>query len=414
MSVIRDKERPLIKQFFSSQPIFKKNELVWGHELIARDNFASQAIPRGAKNGETLPTILANSLRNKRAKEKVVLRYSPEALLGRLPQTPSPENTVVEVPESAEITPVFITTLDQLKQDGYLIGVDDFEGTRGKEALAERADIVKINILGKRPQHVIDLMGLVPNMDTQIVAKGVVRKELLFLAQALGFNLFQGSFFKKPEIVTGRTLNSTEAARLELFNIIEENNTDFKRLSEAISRDASISYRLLVFLNSAAFSFPSEITSINHAVVILGWEQIKTWLRIAILNDLAPDKKKRELTQLASQRSNFFKLTAERSNYKAISPDKLFLLGLFSLLEPLMGMPMQDVVENLPIDETLKRGLCREKNLYSVWIELANRTEMADWAFVDRVIKFLKLDPKIVTASYYDSHVLTNSFYESS
>ena len=405
-----------VHQFFATQPVFNKHQRVWGHELIYR----GQDLARYADISddhffalERSANAYATHLRSKIGGNRMMRSFSERSILHNAPTALDPKGSIVEIPESSEITPELLESLDILKRNEYRVALDDFEGLPGSEALLDRADFVKINIMEKRPQDILKLCNLMPETNPVLVAKNVDYVELFNLAKAMGFSLFQGAFFKKPQIVEGRKLTSTEIARMELFKIIEKGEPDFKALSAAISKDASISYRLLVFLNSAAFSFPTEITSIDHAVVILGWQQIKTWLRIAILNDLAPSPTKTELVKLSSQRSTFFKLAAQRSGYKAHDPDKLFLLGLFSLLEPLMDMPITDLVMNLPVDDGIKAGLCREKNVYSLWIEMASRMESGHWSFLDRILSYLKLDPHAVAKSYYDAHLLTNSFYDS-
>ncbi|THB64707.1 MAG: HDOD domain-containing protein [Desulfovibrio sp.] len=403
-------------QFFATQPVFNRRQRVWGHELIYR----GQDLTRFADVSddhffalERSANAYATNLRGKVGGNKMMRNFTERSIMKKAPSALDPKGSIVEVSEASAITPEFIASLDQLKKNGYRIAVDDFEGLPGSEPLLERADLLKIDILEKRPQDILKLCNMAGDPSPVLVAKNVDYIELFNLAKAMGFSLFQGTFFKKAEILEDRKLTSSELTRMELFKIIETGEPDFKALSAAISKDASISYRLLVFLNSAAFSFPTEITSIDHAVVLLGWQQIKTWLRIAILNDLSPSPTKAELIRLASQRSSFFKLAAQRSGYKAHDPDKLFLLGLFSLLEPIMDMFMEELVESLPVDDEIKAGLCREKNVYSLWIEMASRMEAGHWSFLDRIVAYLKLDPHAVAKSYYDAHVLTNSFYDS-
>ncbi len=409
--------------FFTRQPIFGKNDLVWGHQLLSRDapwlNEGNGTDHRSAIDGASPrltkdPNLLARTyacLPGQVGSRKILVGFSERSVLADEPRALSPLHTVIAVRETASIRPDYLAALDSLKKDRYAIAIDDFEGLVGAEALLRRADIVKINVIGKTQTQILQLMKAASGNGEVLIAKGIENRKHLQLAQALGFTHFQGTFFRKPDIVPGRALTSNQIARLRLFKIIETGTPDFNRLAEAISMDASISYRLLVFLNSAAFSFPVEVTSISHAVVMLGWEQVKTWLRMAILNDLAPSEKSAELVKLAAQRSNFFRLAAQRSQYTALPADELFLLGLFSLLEPLLDMPVAEIVENLPISPELKAGLRQETKIYRVWVELAQRIEAADWSNVDRIIAFLGLDPACVTNSYYDANVLITAFF---
>lgn len=397
--------------FFAKQPIFTKNPRVWGYELTYRD---SPFTGNGGK-GNALKNLAANAyalkLRGDVGSQKLLLSFSERSIISKAPSALPASHTVVEIEESSAPDKELLDSIDQLRDADYLVAITDFQGKSGSEPLVERADIIKIDIRRKRPQIILDLMNRAPADKVVLVATGVSSPELLKLAKALGFKLFQGSFFRKPEFKTERQLSSSEATRLKLFEIIS-GHPDFSKLSQAIAMDASISYRLLLFLNSAAFSFPVEITSIQHAVVLLGWDQIKNWLRVAVLTDLTPPTKTLELVRLAAQRAKFFELAAMRNNYSPEIQDKLFLLGLFSLMEPILDMPMEKIVKNLPIDPDVKNALTGKDTSLAGWNVLAQAIEEANWEIVDRAIAVLGLEGPAVTGSYYDSHVLTNSFFD--
>ncbi len=401
---------------FSKQPVFGRNRKVWGHDLIVRDAPWS----RGSAN--TTPVLPFTKPQNREPKQyafmpghvgdtKVMIPFAEHAVLKKAPQSLPDGYTIVEVHEVEAPVKEYLWALDNLKKSYYQLAIENFENRPGSEALLERADFVKIKLPGKTPRAIMALLEAARDKKCMAIATGLENKKLFEAAQSLGFSYFQGAFFKRPDVVENRRLTANEATKIELFNLIEHGTPDFSRLAEAISMDASISYRLLLFLNSAAFSFPVEITSINHAVVILGWEQVKDWLRMAILNDLAPKEESKELMRLAAQRSNFFKLSAVRSGYRADPPDRLFLLGLFSLMEPMLGIPMKDVVENLPLSDDLKQGLTRENKRLALWLELAQRIETADWPAVDKVVEYLHLNGEAVANSYYDAHVVMHSFF---
>ncbi len=402
---------------FAKQPVFSAQQAVWGHDLMVRDapwaRFAggqprqvlpfSRAVQDEAKAYAFIPGHVGDT--------KVLVSFAEHAVLRKAPLELPQAHTVVQVHEAKAPAKEYLWALDGLMRSGYSLALEDFQALPGSEPLLERASHVKIQLLGKTPRQILGLVQTARAQGAEPIAVGVTSKKLFEAAQALGFQHFQGGFFKKAQLHPDRRLTASEQSKMELFNLIENGTPDFNRLADAIARDASISYRLLLFLNSAAFSFPVEITSINHAVVILGWEQVKDWLRMAILNDLAGSEQSRELMRLSCQRSNFFKMAAVRSHYRKDPADRLFLLGLFSLLEPMLGMPMQEIVENLPVKEVLKEGLCRTDKRLSLWLELAQRMEAADWAAVDRIGAYLGLRPEALAGAAYDSHMVMHAFF---
>jgi len=401
--------------FFAKQPIFSGAQKVWGHEMVMRGNLwpNSSLSPERFQSLRDTASASAWKLRSRVGQQKMVLELTPQAAMNRLPPALAPGHTVLEVQEDAGFNIDFLNALDTLRRGKYFVALDNYEAKLGCEPLLKRADIVSIDIRGKTRQQVRELLGSLPvDRSVLTIAKGVSSRNLFLLVNSLGFNLFQGSFFRKPEPDPGRVLSPSEASKFKLLRLIENSEQDFAKLSEAIAMDPAISYRLLFFLNSAAFSFPVEITSIQHAVVLLGWEQIKNWLRVAILTDLTPSNKCMEIMRLAAQRGKFFELTAKRSGYGGVTQNKLFMLGLFSLLDALLDMPMEKVVVHLPLDEDLKDGLRRNKNTYALWLGMAQTIEEADWGLLDRIMRHLKLAPLTVAQSYYDSHITMNGFFD--
>ena len=174
----------------------------------------------------------------------------------------------------------------------------------------------------------------------RMIAKRVESADDLSRAKDAGFALFHGFFFKRPQTETGRKISSSEITRIKLFEIIEKEEPDFDALAQAVEADVAISYRLLNFLNSANFSFATTVTSIRQAIVLAGWKPIRNWLRLIILTDMTPSEKTQELSYLSAHRAKLFETAALGGGYEDES-DKLFMLGLFSLLDAMLDVDMQ-------------------------------------------------------------------------
>jgi EAL and modified HD-GYP domain-containing signal transduction protein len=217
----------------------------------------------------------------------------------------------------------------------------------------------------------------------------------------LGFSMFQGAFFKKPEKITVRKISSNEAARFRLMKIIEDDDPDFEALASEIQSDVTISLRLLTYLNSAAFGFRSKIGSIQQAITMLGWENMKKWLRVVVLSDVSKHSHAQDLVLLSSQRGKFLETIVRDHDFWDFAPDSLFLLGIFSLLDALLGMPMESVVVHLPLEEKLKAALLRRADSeYVPFLELTELLEEGDWNVADRMIHQLSMKSESVKAAF--------------
>ena len=258
-------------------------------------------------------------------------------------------------------------------------------GQRGKDELALNLDSAR-------------------KYNASLLASRVQDRNMFQVCKSLGFSLFHGAFFKSPDKITIRKLSSNEVLRLKLLRLIEENEPDIAQLAQTIQSDATISFRLLAYLNSAAFAFSRKIGSIQQAIALLGWANTKNWLRVLLLTDISQSKDAQELVMLSAQRGMFLEHLARDHDFWGFDPESLHLLGIFSLLDALLGLPMSEVVAHLPIENKMKAALRREpNNEFLPLLNLVQSLEEARWEDAGIMIQQLNLDSKKTMAAFQDS-----------
>lgn len=342
----------------------------------------------------------------------MLINFEANTILTGVPLALPAANTVVQVPESIALTPDLLASLRQLKADGYSVAVDGFEARSGVDELLGLADMVIIDSLNKKPDHLAVLARQAHTEGRALLAKRVEDQAAYDLARQLGFTHFLGFFFQRPKIIPGRKFTTNEASRLRLMQFTHQDDPDFKSLAEAIKSDVSVSYRLLVYLNSPLFMFHIQIQSIEQALLLLGWKQVRNWLRVIILADLTPVGVTSELPFLSVQRGRFFELAAKQAGFKVGEREALFMLGLFSLLEPLLRMPMNYILQHLPLEQDLKDALLGGEGPYAIWLTLARAFEAGDWAGVEATIATLGLDKAGVARCYSEALDWANRFLD--
>ena len=225
------------------------------------------------------------------------------------------------------------------------------------------------------------------------MATGVQDPAWFEICREMGFSLYSGAFFKTPDVIKLRKLSSNEVSRFKLLRLLEMHEPDIDVMAETIQTDVSVSFRLLAYLNSAAFGFPQKIKSIRQAITLLGWNKMKNWLRVSLIMEVSPNKDASDLMLLAVQRGKFLELIAADHDYWGFDPDSLNLLGIFSLLDVMLGVPMADIVAHLPLDTKLQSALCGEPNSeYLPLLQLARLFEEARWPEAEKMIQQLNLD----------------------
>ncbi len=394
-------------------PIFDTRQALWGYEIFCVSNRGGLS-PSPEAEEPSLSSMASGSYVglqqvSERGK-RIVVGLNDRTLLSNLPYTLQSSLAALKVPERIGLHPDLMETLAKLKTEGYLLVVGDYSDQADLEPLYRLGDVLGIS-------SSLDMEGLTRlaaagrRYPVKLLATGVADRSFLGICATLGFDLFQGSYFKSPEDVPVRRISSNEIARLRLFQLIEQKDPDFFKVAEVIQSDASISFRLLALLNSAAFGFRQKIKSIRQAVTLLGWQKTRNWLRVALLNDLAHGLNSPELVYLSAQRGRFLERIGTAFDYWGFDPDSLQLLGLFSLLDVMLGLPMAETLQYLPLEDKLKSALKREdNNEYLPLLLLAEMLEDGRWEEAAALVRRLGLEEGPVKEAFQASVTWANQF----
>ncbi|CCO25430.1 EAL and HDOD domain-containing protein [Maridesulfovibrio hydrothermalis] len=387
---MNDSEIFLDSFFVARQPVFHTDWAIWGYELLFRNSEDSRFADIGDEDAATSQVIadgfgliqediiegqrlLVNFPRN---------MLLEEAAAGMLP----PEVCVVEILEHVQPEPDVLEALKQLKKSGYTLALDDYVGQKGFEPFIELADIIKVECLGMGRDKLTQITNKLSKYDVTLLAEKVEDSDMFNFCKGLGFELFQGFFFSRPEIIPGKKMSTNNMNRMQLLKSVSGDNFDVDDLTRTINSDVSISYRLLRFMNSPTFGLPNTINSIQQAIVLLGYKKLAGWLRVILLSDMCSGPAGNELAFLSIKRAKFLELMAADNNCGFLSAESMFLLGLFSLLDVLMGRPMEELLAELPIEDELVKALTGEDGCASLWLDLVRAFEKADWTGLGTLI----------------------------
>jgi EAL and modified HD-GYP domain-containing signal transduction protein len=388
------------------QPIFDKKRRLWGYEIFCVGIFESTGL--GSSEGSTAANVASSAYIGfqqimDRGK-KVIVNFNEKNILENFPYAFPQNLAAVMVTEDMIGRPNVLDILSRLKSDGYLIVAKGFTGNLAYDPLYQMADIIGTDVSEKQKDELAGVLELARPYDALLLAAQVKDPGCFELCRELGFSLFHGSFFKSPDQIVVRKFTSGEVSRFNLLQVIEKDQPDFDQLAKIIQTDVSISFRLLAFLNSSAFGLPQKIKSIHQAILLLGWRKIKNWLRVVLLSDMSQSKDVSELVLLSAQRGRFLELVAREHDFWGFDPNSLNLLGMFSLLDALLGIPMTEIVGYLPLENKLKAALCKEpNNEYLPLLHLAGYFEEARWAEAEKLIHQLNLDARKVKAAFQTS-----------
>jgi c-di-GMP-related signal transduction protein len=387
-------------RYVARQPIFDREERVFGYELLFRDGLEN------AFHGDTDEASRATLDRSllmgldvlcdgRRAFVNCTRDTLIKGLVTLLPST----TTVVEILESVSADPDVIAACRNLKEAGYMIALDDYVFNDPREALAEMADIIKVEMqLTTEVQRDAMIQQLGPLRCLMLAEKIETHAEFV-RARDQGFVYFQGYFFRRPEMINTHDMPANRMNYLRMLQEVSRPELAIKELENLIKAEASVCYRLLRYLNSAMFGFHSEIHSVRHALSILGERDVRRWVRLVAAVG-AGQEKTSDLVLSALVRGRFGELLTP---HVAHGESDLFLMGLLSLIDAMMEMPMEEVLDKIPLDHETKAVLLGQPSRLRPVYQLMLAHESGEWGAAADLSQKLHLHTEDVAGLYWQA-----------
>ncbi|MDY7001641.1 MAG: HDOD domain-containing protein [Thermodesulfobacteriota bacterium] len=404
--------------FVARQPIFDRKEHVWGYELLFRTSATALTAEVADPDMATAKVIadgfvLAHS--GMEPGQRALINF-PEKLLLRGAVLALPKDIcVVEIQEDLDPRPEVLKALRAIKRAGYTLAMDDYAGEPKLTPFLDLVDIIKVDVLklGSDENRIRRVAKDLKKYNCPLLAEKVEVLDIFGFTKDLGFGLFQGFFFKKPKIIPGKKISAGKIAKIRLLHELGKPDFEFKRLSEVFHTDPSLSYRLFQYINSVGMGVRHKVESVTRALTLLGQRQLVQWLRAVLMIDLSPSKKAEELAFISVHRARFLELVAENTDACHRSPEAMFLLGLFSLLDAMLGHSMREVMGQISLDLEIKSALIGEKNELWEWLRLLNAYERGHWEYVfnalsKKDLEMEKIDRHYVQAMAWTQRTLGN------
>jgi EAL and modified HD-GYP domain-containing signal transduction protein len=382
------------------QPIFDRQEKVFGYELLFRDgleNAFSGDLDEASR--VTLDRSLLIGLDVLCDGRRAFVNCTRDTLLKGLVTLLPATSTVVEVLETVPADPEVVAACRSLKDAGYMIALDDYVANDPREALAELADIIKVEMLLTTEEQRTALMKQFGAGRCRMLAEKIETHAEFARARDQGFVYFQGYFFRRPEMMQTHDMPAHQLHFLRMLQEVSRPQLNFGELEKLVKAEASVCYRLLRYLNSPMFSFQNEIHSVRHALSILGERDIRRWVRLVAAVSAAQGRPS-DLLLAALVRGRFGELLTPQVQH---GESDLFLLGLLSLIDAMLEMPMAEVLEKIPLDRATKAVLLGEPSELRPVFQLMLAHESAEWEAAGELSARLNLDSEQVAADYWQA-----------
>jgi len=367
--------------FVARQPIFDTRKRVVAYELLFRAGLEN-AFPRGTDPDMASAKVIDHALsafdfggltQGKKAYVNVTRRVLCEGLYSVLP----PKHTVIELLETVTADDETLAAVKAARRAGYEIALDDFVDRPGVEPFVNMAQVLKIDFLVTPADERKRLRDQARKRRLTLLAEKVENAAEFENAEQLGYTLFQGYFFQRPEIIAREDIPPAKLTYVRFLRELQNPALDYDALETIIKQDLSLSVKLLKLLNSAAFGWKSRVTSLKHALVLLGERPFRKWASLIAVVGLTDDRPP-ELALISLTRARFCERLCPLARLGGSELDA-FLAGLLSALDAMMGRPLPELLKEVAVSPEIDAALLRQDTPLGKVRALAVAYEAAAW-----------------------------------
>lgn len=383
-----------VREFFlARQPILDRAQALVAYELLFRNAPAGPAV--FASDLSATASVIAHAAQL--GLEKVVgdslgyLNADGDVLMSDICQFLPRDRVVLEIVETTRATPEILARIGELRQEGFRFALDDvITDSEDVRLLLPHVDVVKLDLRDMPVSALLKLSAQFRQTGKKLLAEKVETREQFELCLELGFDFFQGYYFAKPVILSGKKLSPSQLAVMNIMSLIGR-DADSSELEAAIKKDISLCFNLLRLVNTPAVGARRRIESITQALLILGRSQLQRWLQIMLYAE--PCKKGHAMTPLlalAATRGKLLELIAAKADGRGTA-DIAFTVGIMSLMDTLFGMPMQEILDQVCVVDAVSEALLHRRGRFGEMLKLVEgleRVEEAGDALDEMVARF--------------------------
>jgi EAL and modified HD-GYP domain-containing signal transduction protein len=359
------------------QPILDRALKLYGYELLYR-SVSDHLLPADGDKATArtvLDSFLEFGLERLVGTHRVFINMTerffvdtPELLIDK-------NRLVIEVLENFTLTQKVIEGVRYWHNNGFTIALDDYRFESRWEPLLPHCNIVKVDILDLELEDYLNEIAYLKSLGLTLLAEKVETQTDFKKVKHLGFDLFQGYFFAKPQTVSTTRSLSNKNLILRMIAKINDPNASLEEIAKLVELDSNMSFKILRVLNSAALGIPRQVASIHQAVVYLGIDQLRAWSTLVLMAGM--DLETTELMTSSLVRAELCKALSKELTIG--HPESSYTIGLLSTLDAMLNQPMHVLLKDLPLPQPMIDALLLHTGPYGHELQCAIDLEHCQW-----------------------------------
>jgi c-di-GMP-related signal transduction protein len=346
--------------FLGRQPILDRNQQLFAYELLFRSgtavdgNFASFVDGNQATATVVTNAFSAFSLADALGSYQGFIKVDQGLLFSDLINALPCHSVVLEILDS--VTPIseIKARCAELRQNGFVLAIRQrADAPEQPHPLLQFAEVIKLDISHIEPARLQQAVSALKPLGKTLLAEKVETLEQMQRCHELGFDLFQGYYFAHPAVIHGKRLHTSELSLLRLLGLLSQ-EADSSEIESVFKQEPVLTVNLLRLTNSAGSGMSTRITSLRHAISLLGRRQLLRWLQLLLYSGAADTAEAiNPLMQLAATRGRLMELLVDRTpDVKQTGRDlvdQAYMVGILSLMPILIGCSISEVLAQLPL-----------------------------------------------------------------
>lgn len=366
--------------FVARQPILDHHQSPVAYELLFREGLSNQFPNVSAEHATTCliaEQFLSQPIQQLVGEHACYINFPYSLILNGLADSLPVEQVVIEILEDAEPDEQLLECVKRLKDRGYRLALDDFTLDPRWEAFLPFIDIIKFDFRLTAHADISRFINQHKGSHLIYLAEKVETQQEFTAAKKMGFTLFQGYFFSRPEIVQRKTLSDSQLTVMQLLKEVNSPELDYERIEALLNRDLTLAYKLMRYVNNLRYKAAQPITSFRHATIFLGQQEMRRFVSLVSATS-GGENKSTELYRMSLIRGRFCELLSlHRQGWT--DPAEAFLCGLFSLLEAILDQPFAEILEQIPLSTAIKQALLDKKGELAFYLAFVSDYEQLNW-----------------------------------
>lgn len=375
--------------FLARQPILDRKQNMCAFELLFRS--CSKSTEAGVLDSTNATAqVMVNAfgemgVANVLGSYKGFINLDAEFLFSDTVELLPKQQVVLELLETIAINDEVIARCRDLKAMGFSLALDDvLTFSEGIKPLLSVIDVIKLDLTLIAPDQLPALVNAFKQYPVKLLAEKVESREQANACMEMGFDLFQGYYFARPEMLSGKRADTSKMVLLRILTLMLA-GAENEKIVDAFKEHPTLSYSLLRMVNSAGNSLAVKVSSLGHGLMVLGRRALQRWVQLLLYASCNKEEAISPLMQLAATRAKLMELVAQQARqHDREYADRAFMVGMLSLLDVLMDMQLPEILKVMCLNEEIEAALLQRSGDLGDLLSLCGEIESCDTVAIQK------------------------------